>query len=206
MSSLLYVNGTTPLFLPAYGLNQIYTNKLEDPPLGILDKGVIYELNDGVLYFNGSPISGIDGVTGPIGPTGPQGVTGPAGSNPNVFYNMNTKIDGTNQSITSGTNYTPIFSVTNDIFDLVPFDMTLTSFYYHLDRVLVPTESFFIRLFKNGGPLVSLGPLNDLSPQSGIVPVNESFVAGDQIFILINAWVPVGAEIITSMSLYGVYD
>ncbi len=58
MSNLLYVNGTTPLFLPAYGLNQIYTNKLEDPPLAILDKGVLYELDDGVLYYNGSPISG----------------------------------------------------------------------------------------------------------------------------------------------------
>lgn len=69
-------------WLSSRGLNKIYFNKLTSPPFTLLDKGVMYEMDDGILYFNGNPITaGVTGATGPSGgPTGPSGSTGSTGS------------------------------------------------------------------------------------------------------------------------------
>lgn len=57
MSSQTNLNPYVSYFLSAFGLDQAYFNKLTAPPLGLLDKGILYELDDGVLYFNGVPLS-----------------------------------------------------------------------------------------------------------------------------------------------------
>lgn len=43
----------------AGGNNQVYFNKLVDPPLADLNHGILYELVDGKLYFNGTAIAPI---------------------------------------------------------------------------------------------------------------------------------------------------
>lgn len=67
MSNQVYSNDSNPYWLSSTGIDQIYTNKLSNPPLGILGKGVLYELTDGNLYFNGNNIgpSPVGTVTGP---------------------------------------------------------------------------------------------------------------------------------------------
>lgn len=80
MSNQSYVNDSTPLWLSTRGVDQVYFKKLEGPPFALLDKGVLYELDDGVLYFNGNPIQTSPiGETGPTGPKGDTGDTGPTG-------------------------------------------------------------------------------------------------------------------------------
>lgn len=71
MSNQVYANGTDPYWLSANGVNQIYMNKLNAPPLALLDKGVLYELDDGILYFNGTGLNptAIGNVTGPASST-----------------------------------------------------------------------------------------------------------------------------------------
>ena len=57
----------TPYWLSSTGVNAVFFNKLSAPPLALLDKGVLYELDDGILYYNGSAIApiAIGNVTGP---------------------------------------------------------------------------------------------------------------------------------------------
>lgn len=57
MSNQVYANPTTPFWLSAYGIDSISFNKLTSPPLAFLDKGILYELDDGKLYWNGSSLS-----------------------------------------------------------------------------------------------------------------------------------------------------
>ncbi len=45
-------------FLSSRGVDSISFNKQASPPIAYLNKGLIYEMNDGILYFNGAPISG----------------------------------------------------------------------------------------------------------------------------------------------------
>jgi len=56
MSNQVYSNNNDPYWLSARGLDKISFNKLTDPPIGYLNKGIIYELTDGKLYFNGSEL------------------------------------------------------------------------------------------------------------------------------------------------------
>jgi hypothetical protein len=56
--SLIFANNQTPFWLSSSGVDSVYFNKLTSPPLAYFDKGVLYELIDGVLYFNGLPLSG----------------------------------------------------------------------------------------------------------------------------------------------------
>jgi hypothetical protein len=114
-----------------------------------------------------------------------------------------TTIDGSNQSLVSGNNLTPMFSAVDGIFDYVSSACTLTSWFYNFDRLLLPLESLNVRLLVNGAPVVSLGPLDDTSPQSAIVPCAYALVPGDRIFVLINAFGIQGADIVCSYSLYG---
>lgn len=58
MSNQVYASQEDPLYLSTRGNDKIMFNKQSSPPLAFLDKGLLYELDDGVLYFNGSPISG----------------------------------------------------------------------------------------------------------------------------------------------------
>lgn len=57
MSSATNFNSTTSFFLSYFGVDRVYFNKLIDPPIALLDKGVLYEMDDGILYFNGNPVS-----------------------------------------------------------------------------------------------------------------------------------------------------
>jgi len=54
-------------WLSSTGVKQVYFNKLSSPPFSILNHGILYELDDGVLYFNGQAISNDAGgdVAGP---------------------------------------------------------------------------------------------------------------------------------------------
>lgn len=74
MSNQVFANSDTPYWLSSFGVDDISFNKLAAPPLAFLDKGVLYELNDGKLYFNGVSIS--DGTAGNVG--------GPASSTNNA--------------------------------------------------------------------------------------------------------------------------
>jgi hypothetical protein len=67
MSQLVYASPGNAFFLPSQGCNQVYFNKLTAPPLALLNRGVLYELDDGKLYYNGSSISPspIGDVSGP---------------------------------------------------------------------------------------------------------------------------------------------
>lgn len=46
-----------PAYLPSKGCNAVYFNELTAPPIGLLDKEVLYCLDDHVLYYNGSPVA-----------------------------------------------------------------------------------------------------------------------------------------------------
>lgn len=129
----------------------------------------------------------------------------------NINFNGVSYLDGSNQNLLAGVNLNIIFSVTNDLFDYIHANANIANFYYHMDRILVLGESFNIRLLQNGNPIAFLGSgvggmMDDTSPQSTIVPVNVNFIAGDQMVILVNAWVPIGANINFSWSLYGAYN
>jgi hypothetical protein len=82
MSNLGYANDQTPLFLRAYGVDQVYFEHNTSPPLALLDESILYDLN-GDPYWNGVRLvlAGDTGSIGPTGPTGPGvGATGPTGS------------------------------------------------------------------------------------------------------------------------------
>lgn len=57
MSDQVFANPTTPYWLSVNGVNSISFNKLANPPLAFLDKGILYELDDGKLYYNGTGIA-----------------------------------------------------------------------------------------------------------------------------------------------------
>lgn len=61
-SNQVYASGSYPLAVPYTGTNMVSFNKLSAPPIAFLDRGILYELNDGVLYYNGSPV--ITGASG----------------------------------------------------------------------------------------------------------------------------------------------
>lgn len=72
MSNQVYASQEDPLFLSTRGNDKILFNKQENPPLAFLDKGILYEMDDGVLYFNGTPLSGGGGSGDVVGPDGVQ--------------------------------------------------------------------------------------------------------------------------------------
>lgn len=43
-------------YLPTLGTDKVSFNKLSSPPLAYLDHGILYELNDGKLYYNGQEV------------------------------------------------------------------------------------------------------------------------------------------------------
>ena len=58
MSDQTYASPGDPYWLSTRGVDSVSFNKQDAPPLAYLDKGILYELDDGVLYFNGTPLSG----------------------------------------------------------------------------------------------------------------------------------------------------
>lgn len=59
-------------YLSTRGVDSISFIKKDNPPLAFFDKGIMYELNDGILYFNGVPLTsggGSGDVVGPISST-----------------------------------------------------------------------------------------------------------------------------------------
>jgi hypothetical protein len=82
--------------------DKIFFNKLSSPPLAIPNKGVLYELNDGKLYFNGGEVTPtvIGDVDGPTSSTDNavavfDGITG------KLIKNSTTKIIGNDISLDS---------------------------------------------------------------------------------------------------------
>jgi hypothetical protein len=69
MSNQVYANNTDPYFLSSRGIDKISFNKNSSPPVAYLDKGILYEMNDGNLYFNGVAISAGGDVDGPASST-----------------------------------------------------------------------------------------------------------------------------------------
>ena len=71
MSNLVFANNQNPLYLSSQGVDVVQFNHNTVPPIGILNKDVLYALDDGKLYFNGSEVaSGSSGdVLAPISTT-----------------------------------------------------------------------------------------------------------------------------------------
>lgn len=44
-------------YLSSYGVDRVCFNKNSSPPLAPLDRGILYEMTDGILYFNGAAIA-----------------------------------------------------------------------------------------------------------------------------------------------------
>lgn len=64
MSGQTFASPGFPFYLPSTGVTSVSFEKNSTPPLAYLDHGTLYELDDGVLYFNGQPIqTGASGVT-----------------------------------------------------------------------------------------------------------------------------------------------
>lgn len=77
MSGQTFAGPNDPLYLSTRGVNSASFNKLSAPPLAYLDKGIMYELDDGILYFNGMPLSGASGtIAEALGTTGADVVIG----------------------------------------------------------------------------------------------------------------------------------
>lgn len=72
MSSQLYLNPSTPYWLSVDGVKQVYFLKQDAPPEAILNRGVLYELVDGKLYYNGNEIAfvGEEGTAKALATTG----------------------------------------------------------------------------------------------------------------------------------------
>lgn len=72
MSTSVYLNPSTPYWLSVNGVKQVYFNKLDAPPEAILDRGVLYELVDGKLYYNGNEVAfvGEEGTAKALATTG----------------------------------------------------------------------------------------------------------------------------------------
>ena len=98
------------------------------------------------------------------------------------------EIDGSNQNLISGNYPTPMYDVSNNICDVIPADINITKFNWHLSRAIDVTENINIRLLVNGNPIAILGPFIDSTPVDGSVAINVSVVEGDTIFILINSF------------------
>lgn len=123
-----------------------------------------------------------------------------------VFWNIVTILDGSNQNLISGNNLSPFFSAAGDYYDYIPFDVNVNSFVYQISRALIAPESINIRLFKNNNPIAILGPLDNTSPTFAIVPINVDFNAGDQMYILVNAWAITAGNVNLTCSLSGNYN
>lgn len=61
MSGQTFGGPFTPYYLATAGVDSVSFVKQAAPPLAILNQGSLYELTDGVLYYNGSPVQ--TGVT-----------------------------------------------------------------------------------------------------------------------------------------------
>ncbi len=83
MSDIAYIGGNSYLYLKAEGVDQVYFKKLVAPPFAILDRGILYELTDGKLYYNGNEI--ITSLT----PIGTGDVVGPASATDNAIARYN---------------------------------------------------------------------------------------------------------------------
>lgn len=57
MSNQAYTNQDVPYWLARPGVDAVSFVKQAAPPLAWLNRGILYELTDGVLYYNGSPIA-----------------------------------------------------------------------------------------------------------------------------------------------------
>lgn len=69
MSNLVYASDQKPLWLSSQGVDVVQFNHNTNPPLGLLNKDVLYALDDGKLYFNGVEVSvgsGGGNVSGPL--------------------------------------------------------------------------------------------------------------------------------------------
>lgn len=62
MSGQTFAGPNDPYYLSSRGINSVSFDKLTAPPLAYLDKGILYEMTDGLLYFNGAAIQ-VDGAT-----------------------------------------------------------------------------------------------------------------------------------------------
>ena len=76
MSNQSYANPEDPYWLSSRGVNTVHLIKNTTPPLTYLNQGILYEMIDGQLYYNGQVVQTGAGTTGPIGPTGPTGANG----------------------------------------------------------------------------------------------------------------------------------
>lgn len=92
MSAQTYASENDPYFLSTRGVNSISFNKQANPPLAYFDKGILYELTDGVLYFNGVPLSGGGGGSGDV--------NGPSSSDDNAI----SRFDSTTGKIIQNSN------------------------------------------------------------------------------------------------------
>lgn len=61
MSDQSFASTNDPYWLSSRGVNNVQFNKLASPPFAYFDKGIVYEMTDGVLYYNGHPIALADG-------------------------------------------------------------------------------------------------------------------------------------------------
>lgn len=118
MSGQTFAGPDDPYYLSTRGVDNVSFNKQVAPPLAYFDKGILYELNDGVLYFNGVPLSGGGGsgdVTGPSSSID-EAITRFDGTTGKIIQNSRTTIDD-NQDIlimkhdTSGDGLQPILGV-----------------------------------------------------------------------------------------------
>lgn len=69
MSNQSYASGSRPYWLSYNGNDSVSFNKQSTPPLAFFNKGILYEMDDGGLYFNGGLINAGTGggcVQGPL--------------------------------------------------------------------------------------------------------------------------------------------
>jgi hypothetical protein len=64
MTDRVYVNEEDEFWISNYGTDKVQFNKQSAPPVALLNKGVLYELVDGHLYYNGRKLGYVDGPVG----------------------------------------------------------------------------------------------------------------------------------------------
>lgn len=92
MSDQVYADDDSPLWLSSQGCDKIQFNKNTNPPLGLLNKGILYEMDDGKLYYNGNELGSSPVPVGNI--SGPEETT----DNALVIW------DGTSGEVLKNTN------------------------------------------------------------------------------------------------------
>lgn len=69
MSDQVYASNIDPYWLSTRGVDNINFNKQTSPPLAYLNKGILYEMNDGHLYYNGTQLDGATSSGDVVGPS-----------------------------------------------------------------------------------------------------------------------------------------